>query len=200
MISVCCILPNLSIDKALGLFSASPAAPPGQMLTCCLPRMQSSQRRHQQSEQQDQLRREMKLLWAKARNACLCLLLETVCRPFLGKQAAGDAERLSFDYSSTAGGSSGRSNEEWSERLLKELEAEAYPYQVNVFATCLHGPAPAEGMPIKRQQGTARQWSLWDGVCESFSNMLSNAAGWTSSASNPRPLPMQLTSMMMGEP
>jgi hypothetical protein len=102
------------------------------MLTCCVAELQSQHRRHQQSEQQDQLRREMRGVWAKARKACLCLLLETAGRPYLGDQAAADAARLSFDYSRIS--SSGRLSDEWSELPPKDLEEAAYPFQVDQYA------------------------------------------------------------------
>lgn len=97
------------------------------MLTCCVHELQLPQRRHQQSEQQDQLRREMRGVLAKARKACLCLLLETAGRPFLGNNAASDAARLSFDYSKIS--SSSLSSDEWSKLKPKELEAATYQVQ-----------------------------------------------------------------------
>lgn len=76
----------------------------GQLLTSCLPRLQSaSSQRHQHSEQRDQLNRELRAVWAKARKACLWLLLETVARPMLLsdplKSSSSTAASLCFDYS-----------------------------------------------------------------------------------------------------
>jgi hypothetical protein len=114
------------------------------MLTCCVHDLQSSQRRHQQSEQQDQLRREMRRLLAncKARKACLCLVLETAGRPYLGNQAAANAARLSFDYSRIS--SSGRSSEEWSQLRPKDLEEAAYPCQVDQYSFCVFSTPQAQ--------------------------------------------------------
>jgi hypothetical protein len=142
------------------------------MLTCCVEDMQSSQHRHQQPEQQDQLRREMRGVWAKARKACLCLLLETAGRPYLGNVAAADAAKLSIDYSRIS--SSGWSSEEWSELLLKELEAAAYPYQViemphkcQMFRV-LHGMYSWAG--LQKHPGSAQNLVRGRGCLDNFAS------------------------------